>query len=82
MGIANLEQALTPRAPRSFFYDDFTNISGTAHQSTMGMDSNGDYVQYTVSVVDSSEPLKVTLTWTDYANATTSTTHKITWTCW
>ena len=38
-----------------------------AHQSTMGTDSTGDYVQYTVSVVDSSEPLKVTLTWTDYA---------------
>ncbi len=72
-GMANLEQALTPRAPRSFFYDDFTDITNSTRQSTMGMNSNGDYVQYTVSVVDSSEPLKITVTWTDFANTSTST---------
>lgn len=64
-GMVNVEQSIMPRAPRSFFYDDFTNISGTSHQSSIGPNSTGDYVEYTVSVVDSSEPLKVTLTWTD-----------------
>ncbi len=64
-GMANVEQAITPHAPRSFFYDDFTDISASAHQSTIGPNSTGDYVQYTVGVVDGSEPLKVTLTWTD-----------------
>ncbi len=71
-GMANLEQALTPRAPRSFFYDDFTNISNTAKQSTIGPDGSGDYVEYTVNVTDSSEPLKVTLSWTDYATTSNS----------
>ncbi len=64
-GFFNVEQAVTPRAPRSFFFDDFTNITNAATQSTMGTDSTGDYVEYTVDVADSSEPLKVTLTWTD-----------------
>ena len=72
-GMANVEQSIVPRAPRSFFYDDFTNISNTAHQSTIGMDGTGDYVEYTVVVADSSEPLKVTLTWTDFADSSTST---------
>ncbi|HNS52379.1 MAG TPA: S8 family serine peptidase [Anaerolineae bacterium] len=71
-GMANLEQSLTPRAPRSFFYDDFTNITDTNHKSTIGPDGSGDYAQYSVAVADSSEPLKVTLTWTDYANTTNS----------
>jgi hypothetical protein len=64
-GMVNVEQSITPRAPRSFFYDDFTNISGSTHQSGIGPNSTGDYVEYTVSVVDSGEPLKVTLNWTD-----------------
>jgi hypothetical protein len=64
-GMANVEQAITPLAPRSFFYDDFTNITNTTHQSTIGMDGTGDYVQYTVTVADDTEPLKITLTWTD-----------------
>ncbi len=64
-GFFNVEQALTPRAPRSFFFDDFTNITNAVTQSTMGVDGTGDYVEYTVDVVDSSEPLKATLTWTD-----------------
>ncbi len=63
--MANVEQSITPRAPRSFFFDDFTNITNSTHQSTIGPNSSGDYVQYTVAVADSSEPLKVTLTWTD-----------------
>lgn len=71
-GMANLEQSLTPLAPRSFFYDDFTNITNATHQSTIGLDSSGDYVQYTVTVVDSGEPLKVTLTWTDFSNTGSS----------
>ena len=71
-GMVNLEQSLMPRAPRSFFYDDFTNINNSVHQSTIGPDGSGDSIQYTVVVADSSEPLKVTLTWTDFANATTS----------
>lgn len=71
-GMANLEQSLIPRAPRSFFYDDFTNITNAIHQSTIGPDGSGDYIQYTVNVADSSEPLKVTLTWTDFANTTSS----------
>jgi len=64
-GMANVEQSIVPRAPRSFFYDDFTNISSTVHKSTIGMDTAGDYVEYAVTVVDSSEPLKITTTWTD-----------------
>ncbi|MFZ2359296.1 MAG: S8 family serine peptidase, partial [Anaerolineae bacterium] len=64
-GFFNVEQSLTPRAPRSFFFDDFTNITNSVLQSTLGANSTGDYVEYTMSVVDSSEPLKVTLTWTD-----------------
>jgi hypothetical protein len=71
-GMANLEQSIAPRAPRSFFFDDFTNISDTVHQSTRGMNSSGDYVQYTISVVNSSEPLKVTLNWTDPQTGTTA----------
>ncbi len=66
-GMLNLEQAITPRAPRSFFYDDYTNITNTRLQSTIGLSVSGRYVEYTnVYVADSSEPLKVTLTWTDY----------------
>lgn len=64
-GMVNLEQSITPRAPRSFFFDDFTNITNAVHQSTRGMNSSGDYVQYTVNVVNSAEPLKISLTWTD-----------------
>lgn len=71
-GMANVEQSLMPRAPRSFFYDDFTNITNASHQSSIGPDSSGDYVQYTVNVADGSEPLKATLTWTDYANTSSS----------
>ncbi|HZU85996.1 MAG TPA: S8 family serine peptidase, partial [Anaerolineaceae bacterium] len=64
-GMANIEQSIAPRAPRSFFYDDFTSITNAVHQSTRGMNSSGDYVQYTVNVVNASEPLKITLNWTD-----------------
>ncbi|MBN1139658.1 MAG: S8 family serine peptidase, partial [Anaerolineae bacterium] len=71
-GFVNVEQSITPRAPRSFFFDDFTNITNSAHQSTMGSNSTGDYVQYTIVVADSSEPLKVTLTWTDYQGGSSS----------
>ncbi len=71
-GFLNVEQAITPRAPRSFFFDDFTNITNSTHQSTMGTNGTGDYVEYTVAVADSSEPLKVTLTWTDYQDGNDS----------
>jgi hypothetical protein len=64
-GMVNVEQSILPHAPRSFIYDDFTNITNSQKQSTRGLSASGQYVEYTVSVVDSSEPLKVTLTWTD-----------------
>ena len=67
-GFVNVEQSITPRAPRSFFFDDFTNINNSSHQSTIGFTASGQYKEYTVVVVDSSEPLKVTLTWTDRQN--------------
>jgi hypothetical protein len=64
-GMANVEQSILPHAPRSFVFDDFTSITDNLKQSTRGMDSSGDYVEYTAVVADSSEPLKITLTWTD-----------------
>ncbi len=71
-GMVNVEQSITPRAPRSFVYDDFTSITNVAKQSTLGMDGAGDYVEYTVNVVDRSEPLKVTVSWTDRQNGSDS----------
>lgn len=69
-GMVNVEQSILPHAPRSFIFDDFTNISNSVTQSTRGMNSSGDYVQYTINVADSSEPLKITVTWTDRQNST------------
>ncbi len=67
-GFVNVEQSITPRAPRSFFFDDFTDIDNTRHTSNIGFTASGQYKEYTAVVVDPSEPLKVTLTWTDRQN--------------
>ncbi|MBN2548983.1 MAG: S8 family serine peptidase [Anaerolineales bacterium] len=64
-GMVNLEQSITPRAPRSFFYDDFTNITAGQKTSSIGFTTSGSTRQYTFNVIDSNEPLKITLTWTD-----------------
>jgi hypothetical protein len=64
-GMVNVEQSITPRAPRSFFFDDRTDITGSRHTSNVGFTASGQFQEYTVDVVDSGEPLKVTLTWTD-----------------
>lgn len=64
-GMVNIEQSITPRAPRSYFYEDFTNISSSLKQSTLGFSASGQYVDYFFNVQTASEPLKVTLTWTD-----------------
>lgn len=67
-GFVNVEQSITPRAPRSFFFDDYTDITNSRQTSNIGFTASGTYKEYTIVVADSSEPLKVTLTWTDRQN--------------
>jgi len=64
-GMVNVENTIIPPAPRSFIYEDYTNITNSTAQSTIGLTASGRYVEYTFNVMDASEPLKVTLTWTD-----------------
>ncbi|MEM3612103.1 MAG: S8 family serine peptidase [Thermoplasmata archaeon] len=57
-GMIDIENTLFPKPPRSFSYVDYTS----------GL-STGGYAQYQYSVASSTEPLKITLVWTDSAGA-------------
>ncbi|MCX8174389.1 MAG: S8 family serine peptidase [Thermoplasmata archaeon] len=57
-GMVDIENTLFPKPPRSFRYVD----------NTTGL-STGGSAQYQYTVASSTEPLKITLVWTDYPGA-------------
>jgi uncharacterized protein YqfB (UPF0267 family) len=54
-GRVNVERALFPPPPRAWIYEDESSGLGT-----------GQVAAYTLELIDSSEPLRVTLAWSDY----------------
>jgi len=60
-GLVNLAHLIAPSSPRLFEYVD----------NTAGL-STGESATYVYNVTDSSEPVRVTLVWTDYPASTTA----------
>jgi subtilisin family serine protease len=61
-GRVNVENAIFPTAPRELIYDD--QAAGP---------STGEELAYNIQVTDSSEPLNVTLAWSDYPGSPAAT---------